>query len=187
MSTGKRVGYIRVSSVGQNSVRQLDGIAVDKVFEDKCSGSNTTRPALQAMLEYVREGDTVFVHEISRLARNTANLLELVKGLTNKGVTVSFIKEGLTFSTDATNPMNQLLLTMLGAVASFELSMINERRAEGQAKAREAGKHMGRFAKLSTTQVAEINARKTESKVKLAAEFGVSRATIYSVIQNQYI
>lgn len=184
MSTGQTVGYIRVSSVGQNTARQLDGVALDKIFEDKCSGSDTNRPALQAMLAHVRDGDTVLVHEISRLARNTSDLLALVKQLTDKGASITFKKEGLTFTGDKTSAMNQMLLTMLGAVSAFELSMINERRAEGQAKARADGKHMGRSAKLSAQQAAEVRQRAAiESKTALAAEFGVSRATLYAVIK----
>jgi len=184
MGAGQTVGYIRVSSVGQNTARQLDGLALDKVFEDKCSGSDTNRPALQAMLSHVREGDTVLVHEISRLARNTADLLALVKQLTDKGVSITFKKEGLTFTGDKANAMNQMLLTMLGAVSSFELAMINERRAEGQAKARAEGKHMGRTAKLSPEQVAAIRQRATtENKTALADEYGVSRATLYAALK----
>ena len=184
MGAGQTVGYIRVSSVGQNTARQLDGVALDKTFEDKCSGSDTNRPALQAMLAHVRDGDAVMVHEISRLARNTSDLLALVKHLTDKGVSVTFKKEGLTFTGDKSNAMNQMLLTMLGAVSAFELSMINERRAEGQAKARAEGKHMGRTAKLSADQTAAIRQRAaTESKTALAAEYGVSRATLYAVIK----
>lgn len=185
MSTGQTVGYIRVSSAGQNTARQLDGLTLDQVFTDKCSGSDTNRPALQAMLAHVRKGDTLIVHEISRLARNTADLLALVKQLTDKGVAITFQKEGLTFTGDKANAMNQMLLTMLGAVSAFELSMINERRAEGQAKAREAGKHMGRHAKLTADQVTTIRARaKTgESKVELAKEFKVSRATLYATLK----
>jgi len=185
MGAGQTVGYIRVSSVGQNTARQLDGLTLDKVFEDKCSGSDTNRPALQAMLSHVREGDTVLVHEISRLARNTADLLALVKQLTDKGVNITFKKEGLTFTGDKANAMNQMLLTMLGAVSSFELAMINERRAEGQARARADGKHMGRSAKLSADQVATIRQRAaTESKSALAKEYGVSRATLYAAIKS---
>lgn len=184
MGTGQVVGYIRVSSVGQNTARQLDGIKLDKVFEDKCSGSDTNRPALRAMLSHVREGDRVLVHEISRLARNTADLLALVKGLTDQGVSITFEKEGLMFTGDKTSPMNQMLLTMLGAVSAFELSMINERRVEGQAKARAQGKHMGRTAKLSADQAAALRRRAaTESKTALAAEFGISRATLYSALK----
>ena len=185
MSTGQTVGYIRVSSVGQNTARQLDGVVLDKTFEDKCSGSDTNRPALQAMLAHVRDGDTVLVHEISRLARNTSDLLALVKQLTDKGVSLTVKKEGLTFTGDKANTMNQMLLTMLGAVSAFELSMINERREEGQAKARAESKHMGRFAKLSADQVADLCSRAAagESKTKLAADFGISRATLYATIK----
>ena len=95
---GQNVGYIRVSTVEQNTARQLDGLALDKVFEDKCSGKDTNRPALQACLEYVREGDTLHVHEISRLARNMGDLNRIVDDLTAKGVAVKFHKEGLEFN-----------------------------------------------------------------------------------------
>lgn len=185
VTTGQTVGYIRVSSIGQNTARQLDGMTFDQTFTDKCSGSDTNRPALKGMLAHIRKGDTVVVHEISRLARNTADLLSLVKQLTDKGITITFKKEGLTFTGDKDNAMNQMLLTMLGAVSAFELAMINERREEGQAKARAEGKHMGRFPKLSDDQVATIRARAAsgESKTDLASEFGVSRATLYASIK----
>lgn len=184
MGKGQIVGYIRVSTVGQNTARQLDGQTVDKVFTDKCSGGDTARPALTAMLSHVRDGDTVVVHEISRLARNTADLLALVKELTGKGVTVRFVKEGMTFAAGNDNPMNTMLLTIIGAISAFELSMINERRLEGQAKAREAGVHMGRKASLTAEQVAAIKRRAAvESKTALAEEFGVSRATLYAAIK----
>jgi DNA invertase Pin-like site-specific DNA recombinase len=160
-------------------------MTLDQVFIDKCSGSDTNRPALKAMLAHVRKGDTVVVHETSRLARNTADLLALVQQLNDKGVAITFQKEGLTFTGDKANAMNQMLLTMLGAVSAFELAMINERRAEGQAKAREAGKHMGRHAKLTADQVATIcqRAEAGESKTELAAEYGVSRATLYATLK----
>jgi DNA invertase Pin-like site-specific DNA recombinase len=185
MTTGQTVGYVRVSSIGQNTARQLDGVTFDQTFTDKCSGSDTNRPALKAMLAHVRKGDTVVVHEISRLARNTADLLALVKQLTDRGIAITFKKEGLTFTGDKDSAMNQMLLTMLGAVSAFELAMINERRAEGQAKAREAGKHMGRHAKLSADQVAALRTRAAagETKTELATEFGISRATLYTAIK----
>jgi len=185
MTTGQTVAYIRVSSVGQNTARQLDGMTFDQTFEDKCSGSDTNRPALKAMLAHVRKGDTVVVHEISRLARNTADLLALVETLTNKGVAITFKKEGLTFTGEKANAMNQMLLTMLGAVSAFELSMINERRAEGQAKAKAEGKHMGRVAKLTADQAATLRTRAAagESKTALADEYGISRATLYATIK----
>lgn len=185
MKTGQTVQYVRVSSVGQNVARQInDTMVIDKTFTDKCSGSTTDRPALTAMLEFVRHGDTVVVHEISRLARNTADLLSLVKQLTNKGVTVKFIKEAMTFEAGVDNKMNDLLLSIIGAISAFELSMINERRAEGQAKAKAEGKHCGRKAALSADQVSAIRQRAaTESKTDLAAEFGISRATLYTVLK----
>jgi DNA invertase Pin-like site-specific DNA recombinase len=184
MKSGQTVQYVRISSTGQNVARQINDVTIDKTFTDKCSGSTTDRPALTAMLEHVRDGDTVIVHEISRLARNTADLLALVSQLTEKGVTVKFIKESMTFAAGKNNPMNTMLLTIIGAISAFELSMINERRAEGQAKAREAGKHMGRSAKLSAEQIATIKQRAvSESKTDLATEFGVSRATLYSVLK----
>jgi DNA invertase Pin-like site-specific DNA recombinase len=194
MKSGQTVQYVRISSVGQNVARQINDTTIDKTFTDKCSGSTTDRPQLAAMLDFVRDGDTVVVHEISRLARNTADLLALVEKLNNKGVTVKFLKENMTFiraELDANgkpakqNAMNTMLLTIIGAISAFELSMINERRAEGQAKAKAEGKHCGRFAKLTADQVAMIRQRAAnESKVDLAAEYGVSRATIYSVLKD---
>lgn len=185
MKTGQTVQYVRISSVGQNVARQINDMTIDKTFTDKCSGSTTDRPQLAAMLDFVRDGDTVVVHEISRLARNTADLLALVNHLTAKGVTVRFLKENMTFAGGVNNPMNTMLLTIIGAISAFELSMINERRAEGQAKAKAAGKHCGRSAKLSADQVASIRQRAAnESKVDLATEYGVSRATIYSILKD---
>ncbi|MYM65408.1 recombinase family protein [Pseudoduganella sp. FT55W] len=186
MSKGQTVGYVRVSSVGQNTVRQLDGIELDETFTDKCSGSDTNRPELKRMLTHVRKGDTVVVHEISRLARNTADLLSLVQQLTEKGVTITFHKEQLTFTGDKDNPVNKMMLTMLGAVSAFELAMINDRRAEGQAKARAAGKHMGRSAKLNKETQDKLRKEAAvpgANKAKLAEDYGISRATLYAILK----
>ena len=113
---GQRVGYVRVSTVEQNTERQLDGVAVDKRFEDKASGKDTARPQLAAVLEYVRDGDTLVVHSMDRLARSLEDLRRLVRELTARGVRVEFVKENLTF-TGEDSPMSNLLLSMLGAVA----------------------------------------------------------------------
>lgn len=182
---GQTVAYKRVSAVDQNTARQLDGLTFDEVFEDKCSGGDRNRPALQAMLKHVRRGDTVVVHEISRLARDTADLLDLVKTLNGKGVTLKFMKENMTFTPEETNPMNQMLLTIIGSVAQFERAMINERRKEGQAVARAAGKHMGRKSSLTPQQIATIQTRASngENKSALAKEYGISRATLYSALK----
>jgi DNA invertase Pin-like site-specific DNA recombinase len=178
---GERVGYQRVSTVDQNTDRQLDGVAVNKLFTDKASGKDIYRPELARALDYVREGDTLVVHSMDRLARNLEDLRRIVRELTAKGVKVEFAKESLTFAGDD-SPMNTLLLSMLGAVAEFERSMILERQREGIAIAKAAGKYKGRKASLTDTQVQELRARLAgrESVTSLAKEFGVSRQTIYN-------
>lgn len=185
MATGQRVGYCRVSSVDQNLARQLDGIQLDRTFEDKASGKDTDRPALKALQSFVRDGDTVMVHSIDRLARNLVDLRAIVSSLNEKGVAVTFVKEALTFSADKSSPMNTLMLSMMGAFAEFERSMILERQREGIAAAKAAGKPTGRPERLSPAQVAAIQQRAAagESKVTLAAEFKVSRATIYTALK----
>ena len=180
MSTGQRLAYIRVSTTIQNTTRQLDGLVFDRVFKDKVSGKDTDRPQLQALIAHARAGDTIHVHDISRLARNTSDLLSLVKLFTDNGVTITFVKENLTFTGEANNAMNTLMLTLLGAVAAFERTLINERSAEGRALSK---KHQGRSDSLTSEQQAQIIARKAESKVALATEYGVSRATIYNVLK----
>lgn len=141
---GQTIGYIRVSTIAQNTDRQLDGIALDKMFEEHASAKTMRRPKLEEMLEFVREGDTVIVHDISRLARNIRDLHDLVERITNKGVTLKFYKEGLIFTGDKKDPMSSLLLSMLGAVYQFERSILLERQKEGIAAAKKAGKFKGR-------------------------------------------
>ncbi|CCU70787.1 recombinase family protein [Thalassolituus oleivorans] len=142
--------YIRVSSTDQSTERQLAdvSIAFERVFTDKVSGSTVKRPQLEALRSHVREGDTIHVHSIDRLARNLRDLRMLVDEWRGKGVTVRFHKENLTFNAGkASTPMDDLLLSMLGAVSEFERSMIRERQAEGIRKAKEAGKYNGGSAK----------------------------------------
>lgn len=181
--SGQRVGYVRVSTVEQNESRQLDGVDVDKTFTDKASGRDRDRPQLTAMLDFVREGDTVFVHSLDRLGRNVDDLRDIVTELTGQGVEVRIVKQGLTFTADDESPMNRLMLTMLGAFAEFELAMIRERQAEGIAKAKAAGKYRGRKAALTAEQAADIARRHAggagEGITALAKEFGVSRQTVY--------
>src|SRR5947209_9949917 len=124
---GERVGYQRVSTVDRNTDRQLDGVAANKLFTDKASGKDTNRPGLARALDYAREGDTLVVHSMDRLARNVDDLRRIVRELTARGVKVEFVKESLTFASDD-SPMNTLLLSMLGAVAEFERSVILERQ-----------------------------------------------------------
>lgn len=177
-----RVGYQRVSTVDQNTERQLEGVNLDKTFTDHASGKSTDRPELARALEYVREGDTLVVHSMDRLARNLEDLRRVVRELTAKGVSVEFVTERLTFTGDD-SPMNTLLLSMLGAVAEFERSMILERQREGIAIAKKAGKYRGRKPALTDDQADELTARLEagEPVAALAREYGVSRQTVYTV------
>jgi DNA invertase Pin-like site-specific DNA recombinase len=183
--TGQRIGYKRVSTVDQNTGRQLEGVAVGKVFEDKASGKDTARPQLQAALEFCREGDTLVVHSMDRLARNLSDLRLLVNALTARGVAVEFVKESLKF-TGEDSPMANLLLSMLGAVAEFERALILERQREGIALAKAEGKYKGRKRTLSAGQVMELRTRAASgevSKTALALEYGVSRETLYQYLK----
>ncbi|XKH00175.1 recombinase family protein [Marinobacter nauticus] len=180
---GQHVAYIRVSSVDQNTDRQLEGLEFDETFTDKVSGKDTNRPALSDCLRHLRKGDTLHVHSIDRLARNMTDLMTLVSDLTGRGVAVKFHKESLTF-TGEENPFQTLQLQMMGAFAQFERSMIRERQKEGIAAAKKKGKQIGAKRKLSPEQVAEINSRLAsgETKKALAHEYGISRQTLYAAL-----
>jgi len=179
----KTVGYRRVSALDQNTERQLEGVKLDKVFTDKASGKDTKRPQLQAAREYLREGDLFVIHSMDRLARNLDDLRRIVLDLTKKGVHVRFVKENLTF-TGEDSPMATLLLSLLGAVAEFERSMIRERQREGIELAKKKGVYKGRKPSLTTMQIAEIRKRVKagEKKAALAVEYRISRQTLYSAL-----
>jgi DNA invertase Pin-like site-specific DNA recombinase len=181
---GQQIGYIRVSTLDQNPDRQLEGAQVSKVFTDKASGKDMQRPQLDALLGYIREGDTLVVHSMDRLARNLDDLRRLVQQLTGRGVRIEFIKEGLTF-TGEDSPMANLLLSVMGAFAEFERELIRERQREGIALAKQRGAYRGRKRALSSTQVAELRRRveAREPKATLAREFGISRATLYEYLR----
>lgn len=184
MAKHQQVGYIRVSSLDQNTDRQLEGLELDKVFTDKASGKDTKRPALAAAVEYVREGDTLVVHSMDRLARNLDDLRRIVRELTSRGVRVQFVKESLIF-TGEDSPMSNLLLSLLGAVAEFERSMIRERQREGIELAKAKGVYKGRKAKLTEEQVATLKARVAAGDIKaaIARDLGISRETLYSYLK----
>lgn len=183
---GEKVGYIRVSSIDQNTDRQLDGLELDNIFTDKVSGKSTDRPALQEMLRHVRKGDHLFVHSMDRLARNLMDLRQLVADLTVKGVKIQFIKEGLTFTGDD-NAMSVLLLSVMGAVAEFERSIIRERQAEGIKIAKTRGVYKGRKASLTIDQVEEVRQKVAAGvpKAKIAREYKCNRETIYRYLRQQ--
>jgi DNA invertase Pin-like site-specific DNA recombinase len=181
----QNIAYIRVSSLGQNTERQLSdcGVVFDKTFTDKLSGATTERPELLLMLDYAREGDCIHVHSIDRLARSLVDLQGLINQLNTKGVTVRFHKEGLIFGGE-TNPMNDLLFNMLGAVAQFERATILERQSEGIAKAKVAGKYKGRKANADNhTHIKKLLGNGMSIR-KVALEVGCNPSTVQRVRKN---
>jgi DNA invertase Pin-like site-specific DNA recombinase len=175
--SGKQIGYVRASTIDQNTERQLVGVELDKVFQDKASAKNTQRPQLESMLDYIREGDEVHVHDISRLARNIQDLHRLVNEITSKGCAVHFEKENLSFSADSQDPFSQLMLSMLGAVYQFERSIMLERQREGIAVAKAAGKFKGRPAKIDMEEIKRVVAD-GNSISRTAKMLGVSESTV---------
>ena len=161
---------MRVSSIDQNTVRQLDGVQLDKKFTDQASGKDTNKPQLQAAIDYLRDGDVLVVHSMDRLARSLTDLLHLVKTLNERGVVVEFAKQGLTFTGDD-SAMSILMLSIMGAVSEFERAIIRERQREGIALAKKAGVYKGRKPSLTPVQIAEIRKRVKagEQKTGLAA------------------
>jgi DNA invertase Pin-like site-specific DNA recombinase len=181
---GQRIGYVRVSTVDQNEMRQLEGQILDRVFTDKASGRDTARPQLTELLRFVRDGDAVVVHSMDRLARNLDDLRALVQGLTRRGVRVEFLKEQLVF-TGEDSPMANLMLSVMGAFAEFERSLIRERQREGIALAKQRGAYKGRKKTLTPERAAELVQRAGTGipKVVLAHEYGVSRETVYQYLR----
>ena len=179
------VGYTRVSSFEQNASRQLENQKIEKLFFFFFSGKNTERPQLQALLEFVREGDVVLVHSMDRLARNLDDLRLLVKTLTNKGIHIQFIQENIVF-TGEDSPMSQLLLSVMGAFAEFERALIKERQREGIALAKKRGVYKGRKQALDREQILQLKERikAGEAKSTVAKEFGICRATLYQYLKH---
>ena len=187
---GHIIGYARVSTAEQDTARQLESLnsfGIDRLFEDKASGKDTKRPALEEAIKYVREGDTLVVHSLDRLARNLADLLAIVEGLTARGVVVTFIKENMSFTKSEAEPFSKLMLHMLGAFAQFERSLIRERQREGIAIAKLAGAFKGRKQSLTEEQAKELlesdNLNKGKSRTALADKFGISRKTLYRYLE----
>ncbi|KGG97483.1 transposon Tn21 resolvase, partial [Comamonas thiooxydans] len=181
---GQRIGYVRVSSFDQNPDRQLEQIDVGKVFTDKASGKDTQRPELERLLAFVREGDTVVVHSMDRLARNLDDLRRIVQGLTQRGVRMEFVKEGLAFTGDD-SPMANLMLSVMGAFAEFERALIRERQREGIALAKQRGAYRGRKKSLNSEQITELKRRVAagDQKTLVARDFGISRETLYQYLR----
>jgi DNA invertase Pin-like site-specific DNA recombinase len=184
-----RIGYIRVSTAEQNTVRQLDGEQLTVTFTDKASGKNADRPQLQAMLAgNWPEGSVVVVHSMDRLARSLIDLLKIVEQLTSRGIAVQFLKEGKTFKgSETADPMDKLMLSMLGAFAEYERTLIRERQREGIAKAKERGVYRGRKQKITdATMIAQVIAEASAlgaNRTRIASNYGISRETLYNYIK----
>lgn len=184
---GSKVGYIRVSTPDQKLLRQLDGVELDKVFEDMVSGSTINREGWNRCNDYLREGDELHVHSIDRLARNLGDLQRIVSNLTDRSITVHFHRENLVFGGGKADPIQTLLFHLLGAFAQFERELIKERQREGLIAAKRKGKPLGRPSKLTEEQEKEIleACSRGENTKKLAEKYGVSRQTIYERIWKQ--
>ena len=175
-----KIGYTRVSTLDQSTDRQELGDI--RIFEDKASGKNTDRPALQEMLAYIREGDEVVVYSIDRLARNLRDLEDIIKEVNSKGASVTFLTEKLTFS-GSDDAMSTLMLQMMGAFSQFERSMIRKRQAEGIAAAKAKGKdspYKGRKQSIDRKVVLKM-LDAGEGMTAVAKALGVSRQSIYRI------
>jgi len=185
-----QVGYARVSSADQNPARQEQAIreAIDgeprRWFVDKASGRTTERPALRDALDWLREGDTLVVASFDRLARSVVDLRRIVDDLVDRGIRVRFVKESMAFAADATDPMATLLLSVMGAIAEFEVALIRERQAEGIALARQRGVYRGRKPVATASLAAEASALIALGvpKAEVARRLGVSRSSLYQAL-----
>jgi DNA invertase Pin-like site-specific DNA recombinase len=181
---GQRVGYVRVSSFDQNPDRQLDAVSVARTFIDQASGKDARRLELDRLLAFVRDGDTVVVHSMDRLARNLDDLRRIVQDLTRRGVRIEFVKECLTF-TGEDSPMANLMLSVMGAFAEFERALLRERQREGIALAKQRGAYRGRKPALNSEQIVEVKRRVAagEQKARVARDMGISRETVYQYLR----
>lgn len=179
MGKGKNIAYVRVSTVEQNEARQREALKafnIDKWFVEKASGKDAKRPILQEMLEYIREDDTVYVEEFSRLGRSTADLLATVQRIEDSGAKFVSLKENF----DTKTPAGKLQMTMMAAIAEFERAMILERQREGIAIAKREGKYKGRKA-VSVPNIGEYYQKymtRQGTKTSIATELGISRTTL---------
>lgn len=180
------IGYVRVSTIEQNEARQKEALKkydIERWYEEKISAKDMNRPKLQEMLDFAREGDTIIVHDFSRLARNTKDLLDIVENLNDRGITLISNKENL----DSSTPAGKLMITMLGAIYEFERANLLDRQREGIAIAKAQGKYKGRKeVKVDEDKFAELYEkylRREITKPKMAQELGISRPTLDKIIK----
>ena len=178
-----KVGYMRVSSVDQSLDRQLDGIKLDRVYEEKISGKDRERPQLKECLSFLREGDVLHVHSMDRLSRNLKDLLNIVSELVGKNVSVKFETENLEFA-GKDNPMGYLMLSVFGAVNQFEIANLKIRQREGIAKAKARGQQFGRKS-LKPKLVKELRSRKESGQpvIDIAVAMNIGTSTVYKYLK----
>lgn len=179
-----QIAYIRVSTIEQNEQRQIEAMKrydIEKWFIEKVSGKDTNRPKLKEMLNFAREGDTIHIHDFSRLARSTKDLLSIVELLNEKGITLISNKENI----DTSTPTGKLMLTMIGAINEFERTNLLERQREGIAIAKREGKYKGRKAvSIPDFENYYKKYRNREiNKSELAKELNISRPTLDKLIK----
>lgn len=187
----QRVSYLRVSSTDQNLTRQREAVNhsghIDREFTDELSGgAKSHRPGLEDCINYLREDDVLVVASIDRLARSLVDLRVIIDRITDKGASVIFLKENLTFAAGRDDPRANLMLGILGSFAEFERSIIRERQAEGIALAKKAGKYAGRPKALDKEQIQEAKdmIAQGETKSAVAKHFGINRSTLYEYLKN---
>ena len=177
------IGYARVSSAGQSLAVQLDKLHhCEKIFQEKTSATSGKRPRLETCLEYVREGDTLVVTRLDRLARSTLHLCQIAEVLTRKGVNLHVLDQSI----DTTDATGRLLFNMLGAIAQFETEIRAERQRDGIAKAKEQGVRFGAKPKLTDRQITQLRHRRTSGILikTLMADYQLSKASIYRYLSN---
>lgn len=185
MSIGQKIAYIRVSTVEQNTESQkeaMKNIKIDRYFEEKISAKDTNRPELQEMLKFVREGDTVYVKDFSRLARSTKDLLEIVERVGDKGVHLVSLKESL----DTSTPTGKMMLTIIGAICEFERANILERQKDGIALAKNQGKYKGKKRVEKPSNWDEVYAKwqvRELSGREAMKQLGLKETTFYKLIK----
>lgn len=173
-----KVQYRRVSSVLQNLDRQETLDYCEKVFEEKESASTKDRPALQAMLEFVRSGDHIYCHSIDRMSRSLKDLTEILEELKTKQVAITFLTENLTFSSDKDDPLATLQLQIMGALSQWELATSKQRQAEGILKAKLKGVYLGRKKSIDAEKIKAMSEQGLGATV-IAKTLGCSRQSVY--------
>lgn len=179
--------YIRVSTILQNTERQLPSVECDRIYEDKLSGKDTERPQFQLMMSNLREGDVVNVHSLDRIGRNTKDILDIVQQIKDLNCVIHFHKENLKFDGTKSDLYSNLLLTILSSFSEFERNIMLERQREGIEIGKLKGRYKGRKSKLTKEQLEEMKKDFDSgvSKTKISEKYGVTRGYVYQLVKKQ--